>query len=157
MINLPVFLSLFEILMMMVCFNFRDIDSDQDGLSDTREASGNDTDADGRIDVFVDVNRDGLADSYVENRVAPRDTDGDRIPDYIDSDSDNDGIPDADEGGTAPSMPQPDSSAPLVDSGSSDVAAPDNTQPDNTMSNADDATTPRLACHRQAWKRIGWL
>lgn len=106
-------------------FNFRDIDSDQDGLGDAREASGNDADGDGRIDVFVDVNRDGLADSYVENRLAPRDTDGDRISDYIDSDSDNDGIPDADEGGTAASMTQPDTSAPMVAADGSELVTAD--------------------------------
>ena len=37
----------------------------------------------------------------------PVDTDGDGTPDYMDSDSDDDGIPDSDEGGTRPAAAPP--------------------------------------------------
>ena len=49
-----------------------------------------DTDNDGILDSFEDLNLDGDDDATTN----PTDTDGDGIPDYLDIDSDDDGIPD---------------------------------------------------------------
>ncbi|NNE77306.1 MAG: T9SS type B sorting domain-containing protein [Pricia sp.] len=49
-----------------------------------------DTDDDGIVDSFEDLNLDGDSDPSTN----PTDTDFDGIPDYLDIDSDNDGIPD---------------------------------------------------------------
>ncbi len=49
-----------------------------------------DSDDDGIIDSFEDLNSDGDNDPTTD----PTDTDSDGIPDYLDIDSDNDGIPD---------------------------------------------------------------
>ena len=49
-----------------------------------------DTDNDGIVDVFEDLNTDGDGDPSTN----PTDSDGDGIPDYLDIDSDNDGVPD---------------------------------------------------------------
>ncbi|MCK0162225.1 gliding motility-associated C-terminal domain-containing protein [Allomuricauda sp. F6463D] len=64
-----------------------------------------DSDNDGIVDSFEDLNIDGDNDPSTN----PTDTDGDGIPDYLDIDSDNDGIPDNVEaqlalGYIAPSM-----------------------------------------------------
>ena len=53
-------------------------------------ASDLDTDNDGIVDLFEDLNLDGDYDPTTN----PTDTDNDGIPDYLDIDSDNDGIPD---------------------------------------------------------------
>ncbi len=49
-----------------------------------------DSDDDGILDSFEDLNLDGDNDPTTD----PTDTDGDGVPDYLDIDSDNDGIPD---------------------------------------------------------------
>ncbi len=79
--------------------DYRDIDSDNDGITDLvedRTAVGTDSDGDGVDDAFdadtsggLDVNLDGIVDSY-----ALTDSDFDGVPDVLDLDSDNDGIPD---------------------------------------------------------------
>ena len=83
--------------------DYRDVDSDDDGILDTREgnALGTDTDNDGIDDYYdvgtvggADANNDGVADS----RAVP-DTDGDTVADFRDLDSDNDAIYDVVEGG----------------------------------------------------------
>ncbi|WP_222983618.1 gliding motility-associated C-terminal domain-containing protein [Flagellimonas meishanensis] len=75
--------------------NFRDIDSDDDGIPDNVEGqttagyippSGNDTD------------QDGLDDAYENDGIIPVDTDGDGTPDYLDDDTDNDLVADNNEG-----------------------------------------------------------
>ena len=72
-----------------------DLDSDNDGISDLAEGGlgGLDANSDGVIDDVRgndsgDGHRDGLG-------TMPRDTDGDRLPDHLDLDSDADFIPDA--------------------------------------------------------------
>ena len=77
--------------------DFRDSDSDGDGLSDRLETAGVDTDNDGRVDDFVDLNVDGLNDAYVNGPAGLPDSDQDGFPDYRDLDSDGDGVSDADE------------------------------------------------------------
>ncbi len=75
--------------------DFIDIDSDNDGISDTVEANvtDEDSDGDGIYDGFdidynsgVDLNKDGLVDN-----ISLIDTDGDLVVDIHDLDSDNDG------------------------------------------------------------------
>jgi hypothetical protein len=85
--------------------DYLDLDSDNDGIPDNVEAQATDkytapsgTDADG----------DGLDDTYDANTndatksvgLIPPDTDGDITPDMWDSDSDNDGYSDCEEGNT---------------------------------------------------------
>jgi len=88
--------------------NHLDLDSDNDGIPDTVEAYGVDTDGDGLIDNYTDTDNDGFSQNVDANNTgvsgsniglgAP-DFDGDGIPNYLDTDSDNDGIPDVIEAG----------------------------------------------------------
>lgn len=84
-------------------------DSDGDGTTDDLDS---DSDDDGILDItegqignktiptsFPDINKNGLADNF-EPIIAPIDTDSDGVPDFIDLDSDNDGILDNDESGS---------------------------------------------------------
>ena len=73
-----------------------DLDSDNDGITDNVEAQATGsyieptgTDSDG----------DGLDDAYEPGGLTPVDTDGDGTADYLDTDSDNDGVSDTDEAG----------------------------------------------------------
>ncbi len=87
--------------------DYLDADSDNDGIPDALEVlrvalSGADSDGDGIDDAIdvdatggVDANGDGVDDAMV----SIVDTDHDHIPDYLDADSDNDGIPDGKEWG----------------------------------------------------------
>ncbi|MGB8330735.1 MAG: hypothetical protein WCE62_11465 [Polyangiales bacterium] len=81
--------------------DYLDLDSDGDGLSDTREAGGADDDGDGLPDGCVDATPlDGQCDGL--SLLSPVNTDatligGDSLPDYLDDDSDADGIGDTDE------------------------------------------------------------
>jgi hypothetical protein len=89
--------------------DFRDLDSDNDGINDIIE-SGHpgliDANNDGVVD-GPDADGDGIQDSADGNdsqfgdagEIAPRDTDGDGVPDFRDLDSDNDGIGDLVESG----------------------------------------------------------
>ncbi len=82
--------------------NHRDLDSDGDGISDVIENAGADADTDGRQD-GADSNRDGLIDAVDGTMPTGRtlsrpDTDGDGVPDSLDTDSDGDNIPDSIEG-----------------------------------------------------------
>ncbi|MGB5666001.1 MAG: hypothetical protein WBM53_04075, partial [Maribacter sp.] len=78
--------------------NFRDIDSDDDGIPDNVEGqttagyvppTGSDDDNDGLDNAYEGANDDGLT---------PVNTDGTDEPDYLDDDSDNDLVPDNNEG-----------------------------------------------------------
>jgi len=83
--------------------NHLDLDSDNDGIPDTVESYGVDANGDGLIDNYVDTDNDGFSQNVDANNTgvagsnvglgAP-DFDGDGLPNYLDSDSDNDGIPD---------------------------------------------------------------
>jgi hypothetical protein len=72
-----------------------DLDSDNDGISDVIESQPNTLVGSSTID----SNKDGLYDVFGDGTIS-RDTDTDSVPDYIDLDSDNDGIYDKDESGT---------------------------------------------------------
>jgi hypothetical protein len=75
-------------------YNFQDIDADNDGIPDNVEAQT--TLAYLLPDVSVSIL--GINISY-PNGITVTDTDFDGIPDYIDTDSDNDGTPDIQENG----------------------------------------------------------
>lgn len=86
--------------------DFRDLDSDNDGMSDVTEfislaLAGNDSDMDG-IDDVVDASVVGGTDDNANDILdiaEPVDSDGDGAPDYVDLDSDNDSLPDVQEAG----------------------------------------------------------
>ncbi len=71
-----------------------DIDSDNDGILDNIEAQHYSSYT---YPSGLDANLDGIDDSYGPEGLVPVDTDGDSTPDFLDTDSDNDGIPDSTE------------------------------------------------------------
>jgi len=86
--------------------NQYDLDSDNDGIPDTAESYGVDTNGDGLIDSYSDTDNDGFSQNADVNAtgvsgsgvgLGPQDLDGDGVPNYLDLDSDNDGIPDLNE------------------------------------------------------------
>jgi uncharacterized repeat protein (TIGR01451 family) len=77
-------------------YNFQDIDADNDGIPDNVEAQT----TFGYVAPAATSNRFGINNSYLTNLVLA-DTDFDSIPDYLDTDSDNDGTPDIEENGMA--------------------------------------------------------
>jgi uncharacterized repeat protein (TIGR01451 family) len=88
--------------------NQYDLDSDNDGIPDVVESYGVDTNGDGIIDNYVDTDNDGFSQNVDANStgvtgsgvgLGAQDFDGDGIPNYLDLDSDNDGIPDLIESG----------------------------------------------------------
>lgn len=75
--------------------DYLDIDSDNDGIPDNVEAQ--DT-ANYIAPSGVDANHNGLDDAYEADGnfgLFPIDTDNDNLPDYLDEDSDGDGVPDS--------------------------------------------------------------
>ena len=79
--------------------NYRDLDSDNDGINDVREANGTDVNNDGKQD-GTDANGNGIVDSIETTPLARPDTDGDGVKDYLDLDTDNDGLSDLYESGS---------------------------------------------------------
>ncbi|MGF1535598.1 MAG: tandem-95 repeat protein [Elainellaceae cyanobacterium] len=86
--------------------DFRDLDSDNDGINDVEEGGGRDADGNGLVD-GPDADGDGVSD-VVRQGTPPPDTDGDNRPDFQDLDADNDGVPDLIESGVDPAQ-DPDS------------------------------------------------
>lgn len=90
--------------------DFHDLDTDNDGINDVREASALDPDNDGLpgvdmpvVDLFGIPTTD-MGGNPIDGTSLPDDTDNDGVRDYRDLDSDNDGINDVIEGGN----PDPD-------------------------------------------------
>ncbi len=75
--------------------DFRDLDADGDGIPDIVEAQP----TDGYVPASATVEADGTNASGL---FVPQDTDGDGTADWLDTDSDDDGIADADESGLTP-------------------------------------------------------
>ena len=105
--------------------DYIDIDSDNDGIFDVEESGDSvlDTNNDGEIDSndigFTDNDSDGMDDdSELTNQ---RDSDGDEVPDYIDIDSDNDGIHDVTESGDGSLDTNGDGAIDANDSGYTDT------------------------------------
>ncbi|QNM84412.1 proprotein convertase P-domain-containing protein [Polaribacter pectinis] len=105
--------------------NSLDLDSDNDGIPDVIEAGGTDANRDGRAD-----DNDNNADNTGSNGIpttagtglTPLDSDGDLLLNYLDIDSDNDGIPDNIEGQTTSGYTAPSSTfADVNDNGVDDV------------------------------------
>ena len=84
--------------------DFQDVDSDADGIPDNTEGQGAYVKPAGK-----DTDKDGIDDAYDKDNggtpIVPADTDKDGKPDFRELDSDNDGIPDADEAGPDPTKP----------------------------------------------------
>ena len=83
-------------------YDFLDIDSDDDGIPDNVEMQptiGYIAPSGTGVGV-TDVDKDGIDDNYGVS-FSIEDTDGDGVYDYVDSDSDNDGLPDIEENGMA--------------------------------------------------------
>ncbi len=86
--------------------DFQDRDSDNDGILDVVEAGGTDSNKDGIIDGFSDSNSDGLKDGLTTSPLPIPNSDSSwettyslaSLPNYIDQDTDNDGIDDTTEG-----------------------------------------------------------
>ena len=91
--------------------NFLDIDSDNDGITDNVEAQ---TTAGYISPVNADTDGDGISDVYDITPLTPVNTDGTDLADYLDNDSDNDGVPDAIEGSDADSDGIPSPSLPVT-------------------------------------------
>jgi hypothetical protein len=88
--------------------NQYDLDSDNDGIPDVVESYGVDVNGDGIIDNYTDTDNDGFSQNVDANStgvtgsstgLGAQDFDSDGIPNYLDTDSDNDGIPDVVEAG----------------------------------------------------------
>ncbi|MDX2009130.1 MAG: Ig-like domain-containing protein [Myxococcaceae bacterium] len=77
--------------------NALDLDSDGDGITDVLEAGGVDANVDGRLDGCLPAQGNGRCAGG--GLATPRQTDTDGRPDFLDADSDDDGVPDAREYG----------------------------------------------------------
>ena len=101
--------------------NFEDIDSDNDGISDNVEGQST---AGYRKPVALDNDGDGIANVYDLTNggipIALLNTDGADVPDYLDKDSDNDGVEDAIEGNDANSDGSASPILPVVGDSDSD-------------------------------------
>lgn len=65
--------------------DFRDLDSDNDGVFDLVEAGGSDFDRDGRVDNFFDSPvLDGMDDALLSIPMNPQDVNGNGVADHID-------------------------------------------------------------------------
>ncbi|WP_158837233.1 T9SS type B sorting domain-containing protein [Polaribacter sp. L3A8] len=88
--------------------NYLDYDTDNDGIFDSTEANhGLDVNFNGTVDTFIDINKNGLADSLENDTTVQTlslkytiaDTDGDNVFNFLELDADNDGCNDVIEAG----------------------------------------------------------
>ena len=88
-----------------------DLDADNDGIADIIEAGGVDVNNNGRVDNDTDVNLNGFSDVIDKaeggTSLPVPDTDGDGFSNYLDLDSDSDGIIDNVEGQTTAAFLEP--------------------------------------------------
>lgn len=77
--------------------DYLDMDSDNDGIVDAIEAGGT-AGTDGQISGFTDADGNGWNDTQESAALALTNSDADGLPNYLDIDSDNDGIIDNIEG-----------------------------------------------------------
>lgn len=101
--------------------DYLDLDSDNDGITDNVEAQ---TTAGYVAPTGVDSDGDGLDDAYEgtgNEGLTPVNTDGTGLADYLDTDSDDDGISDADEAGHGISQAAIDASGDADGDGIADV------------------------------------
>ncbi|AQS94913.1 hypothetical protein BXQ17_12845 [Polaribacter sp. BM10] len=82
--------------------NSLDLDSDNDGITDVIESGGTDTNRDGQADGNVGTSgtTNGVPSSAGTGNT-PANSDSDTLPNHLDIDADNDGIPDNIEGQTS--------------------------------------------------------
>jgi outer membrane protein OmpA-like peptidoglycan-associated protein len=126
--------------------DFRDLDSDGDGIADVVEAGGTDSDNDGRADGFYDADGKGVNDIIQAMALPLFDTDGDGELDFRDLDSDNDTVPDRVEAGGSSNHPtdtDQDGAADYRETDSDNDGVPDSVEagadPQNPLdSNGDD-------------------
>ena len=82
--------------------DYVDLDSDNDGILDHVEVGQTDNNGDGKVDSFTDSNGDGYNDSYTTTPVTiinyDAATEAYTLPNYLDMDSDGDGMDDLFEG-----------------------------------------------------------
>ena len=121
--------------------NFRDLDSDNDGITDTVESGSVSNPANGQIGGFVDTNQNGIADGIETTAVTPINSDGDTYPDHLDIDSDNDGITDNYEGQSSTGYISP-ANADTDNDGLDDAYDPNNGGTFITPVNTDGADNP---------------
>ncbi len=163
--------------------DWREIDSDNDGVNDNVGTPFEiaDADGDGIIDDATDTDGDGIADvidrsgnfgtardsdgdGILDDTEGQGDTDGDGLPDFQDEDSDNDGIPDSTEAGVDPDNPvdtDGDGMADYVDTDS------DNDGIDDRLEGTDDLNNNGIPDYIDAGERletavsgagsVGWL
>jgi gliding motility-associated-like protein len=132
--------------------NFLDLDADNDGIHDITEGSNGNLDVnnDGRADVSFGFASNGFSNAIDPNQntplVLPVDTDSDGVRDYLDRDSDNDGINDVAEA----SLPDPDNDGeigngtPVVDANGLALSDMDGALPPTTSvpTNSDNQGSP---------------
>ncbi|WP_340931320.1 PA14 domain-containing protein [Polaribacter marinaquae] len=82
--------------------DYLDLDSDNDGITDVIESGGTDTNRDGQADgnVGTSGSTNGVPSSAGTGNT-PANSDSDTLPNHLDIDADNDGIPDNIEGQTS--------------------------------------------------------
>jgi uncharacterized repeat protein (TIGR01451 family) len=103
--------------------NVYDIDSDDDGIPDNIEGQATSTYT---LPSLADTDNDGIANSYDNfggfggDGIHVLNTDGDGMPDYLDADTDNDGLTDIIEGNDFNLNAEPDDNVSLTGSDSDD-------------------------------------
>ncbi len=136
--------------------DFRDHDSDNDGIFDVVEAGAPDSDNNGRIDSFTDADGKGVSDTIQSSALPIFDTDGDGQLDFRDSDSDGDGISDLVEGGGNPSKPidsDNDGAADYRELDSDDDGLSDNSEAGVDLSSPIDSNGNGIADFRESDKQ----